>query len=78
MTLSTALAYWTGLAFVAPDLPLSALLGTAIAVNACNAIMCRLFAHNGGYPKNLWTLLGLVAGVWALALLILLPARRSG
>lgn len=78
MTLTTALAYWTGLGFVAPDLPLPALLGTAIAVNLCDAIMCRLFAHNGGHPKNLWTVLGFVAGVWAVAVLILLPARTTG
>ncbi|HZP42582.1 MAG TPA: hypothetical protein VFD84_13880 [Candidatus Binatia bacterium] len=76
MTLTAVLAYWTGLGFVAPDLELPALVGTAIAVNVCNAIMCRLFAHNNGYPKNLWTVLGFVAGVWAVAVLVLLPARR--
>jgi hypothetical protein len=46
-------------------------------VNVCNAIMCRLFAHNNGYPKNLWTLLGLLAGVWAVAVLIVLPRRTT-
>jgi hypothetical protein len=39
--------------------------------------MCRLFAVNNGYPKNLWTGLGLVGGVWAVALLILLPRRSN-
>jgi hypothetical protein len=77
MSLATALSYLTGLHFVAPDLGLPALVGTALAMHVCDAIMCRLFAHNNGYPKNLWTLLGLVAGLWAVALLILLP-RRDG
>jgi hypothetical protein len=37
--------------------------------------MCRLFASNNGYPKNLWTALGLVGGLWAVAVLIVLPRR---
>ena len=77
MTFGTALSYLTGLRFVAPDLDLPALLGTALALHVCDAIMCRLFAHNNGYPKNLWTALGLVAGLWAVAVLIVLP-RRNG
>ena len=77
MTLATALAYSSGLHFVAPDLAPPALLGTALALHVCDAIMCRLFAHNNGYPKNLWTVLGLLAGLWAVAGLIVLP-RRNG
>jgi len=44
--------------------------------HALDSIMCRLFAHNNGYPKNLWTVLGFVFGIWAVAVLILLPRRR--
>jgi hypothetical protein len=77
MTLATLLGYLTGLAFVAPDLELHVLLGTALALHVCDAIMCRLFAHNNGYPKNLWTLLGFIAGLWAVAVLILLPRRAA-
>ena len=77
MTLGTALSYLTGLHFVAPELELPALVGTALALHVCDAIMCRLFAHNNGYPKNLWTLFGLTAGLWAVAVLVLLP-RRNG
>jgi len=77
MTLATALGYLTGLAFVAPHLDLPTLLGTALALHLCDAIMCRLFAVNNGYPKNLWTALGLIAGLWAVAVLILLPRRAA-
>lgn len=71
------LSYLTGLHFVAPDLDLPTLLGTALGLHVCDAIMCRLFAHNNGYPKNLWTALGLLAGLWAVAILVVLP-RRDG
>ena len=77
MTLVTALSYLSGLGFVAPDLPPATVLGTALALHVCDAIMCRLFAHNNGYPKTLWTVLGFIAGLWAVALLVLLP-RRPG
>ena len=77
MTLPLVIAYLSGLVFVAPDLPVPALLGTALALHVCDAILCRLFAHNNGYPKNLWTGLGLLAGLWAVAVLILLPRRDA-
>jgi preprotein translocase subunit Sec61beta len=75
MTFATLLSYWSGLAFVAPDLDPATIVGTALVVHVCDAIMCRLFAHNNGYPKTLWTLLGFVGGLWAVAVLVLLPRR---
>ena len=75
MTLAVALGYLTGLAFVAPQLELRALVGTALALHTCDAIMCRLVAHNNGYAKNVWTFLGFIAGLWAVAVLIVLPRR---
>jgi hypothetical protein len=41
----------------------------------CDAILCRLVAHNNGYPKNVATAFGLIAGLWAVAVLIVLPQR---
>jgi hypothetical protein len=77
VSFATAVSYLSGLGFVAPDLPLPALLGTALGLHVCDAILCRLFAYNNGYPKNLWTALGLIAGLWAVAVLILLPRRAD-
>jgi len=77
MSVATVVSYLSGLAFVAPELPPATLFGTALALHVCDAILCRLFAHNNGYPKNLWTLIGFVAGLWGVAVLILLP-RRDG
>ena len=53
------------------------LVYTTLVVHTCDSIMCRLFAHNNGYPKNLWTVLGFVFGIWAIAVLILLPRRKK-
>ena len=77
MTPATFLSYWTGLAFVAPELPWPTLVGTGLAMHICDAIMCRLFAHNNGYPKAAWTVLGFIGGLWAVAILLLLPRRRA-
>jgi hypothetical protein len=75
---AAVLATLSGLRFVAPDLDAPALVGTALVVQVCHGIMCRIFAHNNGYPKNTWTALGLIGGLWAVTLLILLPRRGGG
>lgn len=77
MSLDVFLGYFTGLRLLAPDMQLETLLSTALVVHTCDAVMCRLFALNNRYPKNLWTLLGFVFGIWAVAVLVLLPRRRS-
>jgi hypothetical protein len=74
--LKTFLGVLSGLAFLQDGLELSTLVPSMIVVNICDAIMCRLFAHNNGYPKNLWTLIGFVFGIWAVAALIVLPKRE--
>lgn len=74
--LEVVLGYLSGLRFLDQDLPLPTLLGTMIIVNVCDGVMCRLFARNNGYPTKLWTAAGLVFGVWAVALLIVMPKRE--
>jgi len=68
----------SGLRFVAPELDAATAIGTAVVVLVCHAIFCRIFAHTGGYPKNTWTALGLIGGVWAVTVLLLLPRRAGG
>lgn len=78
MELELALGYLTGLRWLAPHpLDLPSLVATGFVVNTCDAIMCRLFARNNGYPPRLWTALGFVFGIWALAVCILLPKRET-
>ena len=77
MNVTELLGYLTGLRLVASQpLDLPVLLATATVVHACDAIMCRLFARNNGYPTRMWTILGFALGIWAVAVLILLPKRE--
>lgn len=75
MTLETFLGYYSGLRLLDPTLPAPTLFGTMLVAHVCDAVMCRLFAANNGYPKKLWAFLGFVFGVWAVAALIVLPKR---
>jgi hypothetical protein len=69
------LGYWTGISILVPEIAPALLWRTALVIHTCDAIMCRLFAHNNGYSKRFWTIVGFVFGIWALALLIVLPKR---
>jgi uncharacterized membrane protein SpoIIM required for sporulation len=77
MSWDVALGYFTLLRFINPMMDPATLVRTVLVVHTCQAIMCRLLAHNNGYAKNLWTALGFVFGIWAVAVLILLPGRRT-
>ena len=75
--LNTILGVLSGLRLLRAEIPLPTLVATMIVVNICDAVMCRLFAHNNGYPKNLWTVIGLVFGIWGVAALIAMPKREK-
>jgi hypothetical protein len=77
MTLAGFLSFWTGLYFVAPGLDTETLVGTAVVLHICHAVVCRVVAGNNGYPRNVWTAVGFVGGLWAVTLLLLLPRRQS-
>lgn len=76
MSWDVILGYFTGLRWLSPHIEPAALVRTALLIHVCDSIMCRLFAHNGGYSKKLWTVLGFVFGIWAVAVMIVLPPRR--
>lgn len=71
------IGYWTGLRFASAELDLATLLRTALVVNTCNAVMCRLIAHNNRMHRNRWTACGFVFGFWAVAAVLLLSATRT-
>jgi hypothetical protein len=77
VTLATLLGWWSGLAFVAPPLPLPTLAGTMLVLHVCDAFMCRVIARNNGRPARAWFFIGLAGGVWAVAVLLLLPSRAA-
>ncbi len=75
-SLRLAFGYLTGLQLVsAMELDWPTLLATAVLVNICNAIVCRLVARNNGRPARAWTVLGFVFGVWAVAVVLASPKR---
>jgi hypothetical protein len=65
-----ALGYFTGLHWLAPDLAGSQLIRTALLVHVCDAICCGVLAASHGYRRALWTAVGFVFGVWAVAVLL--------
>jgi hypothetical protein len=67
---------FTGLRLFNPEMDPATLLRTALVVHTCDAVMCRLIAHNNGHPKNFWTLLGFLFGIWSVAVVIVLPRRN--
>ena len=69
--------YFTGLRLFNPDLTGELLLRTALVVHICDAVMCRLLAHNNGHAKNWWTVVGFIFGIWALAVIMVLPSRKT-
>ena len=77
MSWYSLLAYMTGFHWIAPHLDSGTLVRTVLVVHTADAVLCRLFAHNNGYSKNLWTVLGFIFGLWAIGVLLILPNRRA-
>jgi len=71
------LGYFTGLRILGGNLSFSSLITTVIVVHFLDSIMCRLVARNNGYPQNLWAALGFCFGIWAVAILLLLPKKQE-
>lgn len=76
MDFHTILGYLSGLYFIKPDMEASSLLRTASLVHAIDAFLSRLIAAQSGRNKNLWTAVGFILGIWALATLLLLPSKK--
>ena len=76
MSWETCLGYLSGLRFVTSDLDIATLLRTMAIVNICNAIMCRIIAGKHGMNRSVWTVAGLVGGVWSVAAVLFLSSAR--
>ena len=73
--LYSAAGYLTGLYFIKPDIDASTLIRTAFLIHFLDAILCRLIASHSGRNKNLWTVAGLLLGIWALGPLFLFAGK---
>jgi len=74
------LGYFTGLIFIKSDMEPTTLVRTAALVHSLDAVLCSVIANHSGRNRIAWALAGALFGIWALATLFLLPARkpRSG
>jgi len=72
----SGLSYFTGLHFIDAGLDGAALLRTAALVHLLDAILCGLIAGQSGHSKKIWTAAGFGLGIWALATIFLLPAKK--
>lgn len=77
MDLYPFLGYLSGLYLIKPGMDTLTLLRTASLVHIVDALLCWLVAAQSGRHKGGWTLAGLFLGIWALAVLFLLPAKRK-
>lgn len=69
--------WFSGLRLLDPGVSGAELWATLFVIHTCDAFMCRLFARNNGYSKPFWFGLGLAFGIWAMAVLLLLPKREG-
>lgn len=77
MSWELILGYATGLRLLVPSIDLPTLIRTLLLIHFLDAIVCRVIAHNNGHPRNLWTVLGFIFGIWVVALLLVVPPQRS-
>ena len=70
------LGYFSGLFFIKSDMDPTTLWRTTALVHLLDAILCGVIAKYSGRNKTLWTLAGALCGIWALAAIFLLPAKK--
>ncbi len=75
MDFAVFLGYFTGLRFLDETIDFPALVGTTLFIHFLDGIACGLMARRNHRPPYPWVVSGLLFGIWALALLILLVIR---
>ncbi len=78
MDFTVFLGYFTGLRFLDETIDFPALVGTTLFIHFLDGVACGLMAKRNNRPLYLWVLSGLLFGIWALMLLILLVIRGKG
>ena len=77
MDLYSVLGYLSGLYLIRPDMEPSTLIRTAFLIHLLDGVLCRVIAIHSGRSRTLWTLAGLLFGIWALGPLFLLAEIDS-
>jgi hypothetical protein len=71
------IGYGSGLLFIKADMEPASLWSTLALIHILDAILCGVVAKHSGRNKYLWTVSGLICGIWALGALFLMPAKKS-
>lgn len=77
MDLYQLIGYGSGLLFIKANMEPSSLWPTLALVHFLDAILCAVVANHSNRNIFLWTLSGLLTGIWALGALFLLPAKKT-
>ncbi len=78
MDFGILLGYFTGLRFLAGTMDFSTLVGTALFVHFLDGIACGLIARKSARPPYPWVIGGLLFGIWALTILLLVAQGKEG
>lgn len=74
---SDILGIISGLRFVAPDLPPTSVIRTAITMQITYAVICRIFAAQRSRATLPWLVAGLFGGVVSFIALLILGDRKE-
>lgn len=70
------IGYFSGLLLIKPEMDPSSVWRTAALIHTLDAILCGVIANQSNRNRIVWTVAGLVLGIWALGALFLLPTKR--
>jgi hypothetical protein len=73
----SAIGYLSGITFIQPHLEPATFIRTVSVIHLMNAVLCYVVATQSGRNRTIWTLAGLVLGVWAVGTLFILVERGS-
>jgi len=76
--LITAMGYLSGITFIQPHLEPATFIRTVSVIHLLDALLCYVIATQSGRDRTIWTLAGLVLGVWAVGTLFIVVERGSG
>lgn len=77
MDFEVLLGYFTGLRLLDETVDFPTLVGTALFVHFLDGIACGLMAKKSARPRYPWVIGGVLFGIWALMVLLLLVIQEK-
>jgi hypothetical protein len=76
-TLATILTIASGFVLMRYHQPPAGMIATSLLIDAALAPLTAVVASRRGRSVRLWSVLGLILGIWALACVLLMRSRRD-